>query len=274
MSDPIFLFDIAAYLHRAMYVVYGDTAATTPTTDDKFIAHACGMLANTMEKLDVKRMAVVRDSIVPSLRCAEYPAYKAERKAHYPVFAAQAPRFFEALKDVSVAVIERDAYEADDLIVTLLGQEAGARYVVVSSDKDLLGCLAFENVGYHDPMKGADVTRETFVERFGIQPRQLYDYLGLVGDTADGIPGVPGFGAKTAAKLLRDFNTLDEVYDPARVQALAEVVSKGQLAKLLAHQDVALLSRRLARPWIAKGLVLTGDGLDAPSPGIVRRACG
>jgi len=275
MADPIHLFDIAAYLHRAMYVVYGDNASTTPSTDETFIVHACGMLANTMEKLGVRRMAVVRDSVVPSKRCEEYPAYKADRKPHTPVFAAQSPRFFSALRDVSVAVVEAEAYEADDLIATLVGQERGTQYVVVSSDKDLLACLATERTSFYDPMKNVEVTREMFVARFGIQPSQMYDYTGLVGDTADGIPGVPGIGPKTAANLLRDFGTLDEVYDESRAQALAEAVPGAKtLDKLLAHKEDALLSRRLARPWICKGLTLTGDAFAAPPSSVVRRACG
>lgn len=272
MAAPIFLFDIAAYLHRAMYVVYGDKAAETSPDDRKFIEHACVMLANTMDKLDVRRMAVVCDSTEHSLRCDVYPKYKAERKPHTPVFAAQAPRFFDALRDVSVAVIERSRYEADDLIATLNGQEAGTQYVVVSSDKDLLACLG-DRTRYFDPMKAIEVTRADVVAKYGIQPGEMYDYIGLVGDTSDGIPGVPGIGPKTAASILRDFGTLDEVYNPTRAAALEEVISGKKLVKLLEHKENALMSRRLARPWACKDMVVTGAGLEAPSPGVVRGAC-
>jgi len=272
MAEPIYLFDISAYLHRAMYVVYGDKTAEMPPEDQKFIVHACGMLANTMEKLSVRRMAVVCDSTEHSLRCGVYPRYKAERKPHAAVFAAQSPKFFDALRDISVAVVERPRYEADDLIATLNGQDQHAPYVVVSSDKDLLACLG-ERTRYFDPMKGIEVTREDVVARFGIQPREMYDYIGLVGDTSDCIPGVPGIGPKTAAAILRDFGTLDEVYNPERAVALEEVVSGKKLTTLLAHKDDALLSRRLARPWVCKELVLTGDAFNAPPASAVRTAC-
>ena len=271
MGLPIYLFDIAAYLHRAMYVVYGDKTAETPPDDRRFIEHACGMLANTMEKLDVKRMAVVCDSTESSLRCAIYPQYKADRKPHTPVFAAQAPRFFDALRDISVAVVHVPCYEADDLIATLNGQEPNTPYVIVSSDKDLLGCLG-EWTRYFDPMKGIEVTREDVVAKFGIKPSEMYDYLGLVGDTSDGIPGVPSIGAKSAAAILHDFGTLDDLYDPQRATAFEESIGKAKRAKLLEHKGQAFLSRQLARPWLCKELVLTGDAFNAPPPSVVRSA--
>lgn len=272
MGLPIYLFDISAYLHRSMYVMYGDKAAETPATDRKFIVHACTALASTMEKLNVKRMAVVCDSTEHSLRCDRYPKYKADRKPHTPVFAAQMPVFFEALKDISVAVVERPRYEADDLIATLAGQEVTSDYVVVSSDKDLLGCLT-EHVKYYDPMKGIEVSRVDVSAKYGITPSMMYDYLALVGDAQDGIPGVPGIGPKTAAAILRDFGNIDEVYDPVRAGALADVVAGKKLQKLMEHKDDAFLSRELARPWICPDLKLTGDAFDAPPPGAVRGAC-
>src|ERR1041385_8074000 len=86
MTAPICVFDISAYLHRAMYVCYGDRVADTEPENTAFIRHACGMLANTMDTLGAQRVVVVCDSTEPSFRCDEYPAYKAERKEHYPVF--------------------------------------------------------------------------------------------------------------------------------------------------------------------------------------------
>lgn len=276
MSEPIHLIDVAAFLHRAMYVTYGDRASEVDPSDSRFTSQACAMLANLMERLNIRRMAVVRDSTEPSYRCDIFPAYKADRKPHTPVFAAQAPRFFDALCDVSVAVVGWPRFEADDLIASMIGQEQGARYVIVSSDKDMLANLAdpSERTSYYDPMKQVWVTRADVREKFGVDARQLYDYIGLVGDSSDGIPGVKSIGVKTAAKLLREFDSLDQLYE--RRQALVEHVGARQVAALDAGKDDAFLSRKLARPWLcsAPETHVTGAYLDAPAPEIVRKACG
>jgi DNA polymerase-1 len=274
VSTPIYLFDISAYLHRAMYVCYGDRCEDIEPSDTTFIRHAAGMLANTMQDLRVERMAVVCDSTEPSLRCDVFPEYKAERKAHYPVFATQAPRFYDALRDVSVAVMIAPRYEADDLIATMAGYP-GERYVVVSSDKDLLALVRDDrSVDFYDPMKAAWISAGDVRNKFGVDPGQLYDYIGLVGDTSDGIPGVPGFGPKTAAKLLREFDSLDEIYSLERREALSEFATQGQVKKLLAHQDDAFMSRKLASPWLPPKFTYKSAHFDAPAPGIIRKACG
>jgi DNA polymerase-1 len=291
MTAPIFLFDISAYLHRAMYVVHGDGAdgaATANPSNASFIRHACGMLANTMEGLGVQRMIVVCDSTEPSLRCDEYPAYKAERKPHYPVFTAQAPRFYDALREMSVAVLSEPRYEADDLIASVIrfacSDDPGG-YVIVSSDKDLLAYVDDGNdsgggrVRFYDPMKGIWIGPADVRAKFGIEPSQFYDYIGLVGDSADGIPGVKSFGAKTSAKLLREFDSLDEIFSDERRVALAEFCGKTKLATLLAYKDEAFMSRRLASPRICPTLLNDGDftaelSFEAPAPAIIRRACG
>src|SRR5689334_16060557 len=122
----VFLIDIAAYLHRAMHVVYGDSVASVPETDARFVDHACGMLAHT------------------------------------PVFAAQAPRFFEALCDLSVTVFQQPRYEADDLIASIV-QNTDESYTIVTHDKDLLALVNDKRkVCAHNPMSGA-VSRETDV---------------------------------------------------------------------------------------------------------------
>jgi len=272
MNPPVFLFDISAYLHRAMYVTYGDRVAEADPNDPSFIRHASGMLANTMERLDVKRMAIVCDSTEPSFRCDEYPAYKAERKPHYPVFSAQAPRFYNAMREVSVAVVAEPRYEADDLIASLVSRGVGD--IIVSSDKDLLAHVKDDNsVQFYDPMKSLWVTAADVRTKFGVDPSQLFDYAGLVGDPSDGIPGVEGFGPKTAAKLLREFDSLDEIYSPERRLALGEFCSKKQLATLIASQDMAFMSRRLASPRLLKSVDMDGGWFEAPTSAIVRKAC-
>ena len=268
---PVFLIDISAYLHRAMHVVYGDRTPTIAATDTSFIDHAAVMLANTMAKLSIKRMAVVCDSTEPSFRCDMYPEYKAERKPHTPVFAAQMPVFFDALKDLSVSVFDEPRYEADDLIATLAGQE-NVPYVIVSHDKDLLALVSdAKQVSAYNPMSDKWTREADVVEKFGVKPWQLYDYLGLLGDTADGIPGVAGIGAKTAAKLLTRFTNIEGIY--ADEAALKAEVTRAQFQSLIANKDNAFLSRMLACPIVCDEIALTGHGdLQAPESDFVRGA--
>jgi DNA polymerase-1 len=272
MTAPVYLIDISAYLHRAMHVVYGDRAASVVPTDTAFIDHACVMLANTMAKLRIERMAVVCDSKEPSFRCDFFPSYKAERKPHTAVFAAQAPRFFDALRDLDVTVFDEARYEADDIIATLAGMERGIPYTIVSHDKDLYALVNDEErICVYNPMTDVWTRTADVSKKFGVLPSQLYDYLGLIGDTADGIPGVDGVGAKTAAKLLSQFGTIDGVY--ASEDALRAAVTKSQFASLIANKDNAFLSRKLARPILCDEISLTGHGeLPVPESDFVRGA--
>jgi DNA polymerase-1 len=272
VTAPIYLIDISAYLHRAMHVVYGDRAPTVSPTDTSFIDHACVMLANTMEKLRVERMAVICDSTQPSFRCDFFPAYKAERKAHTPVFAAQMPRFFDALRDIDVTVYDESRYEADDLIATLAGEEEGIPYVIVSHDKDLLALVNDEaRISTYNPMTDSWTREADVFKKFEVKAPQLYDYLGLVGDTSDGIPGVEGIGPKTAAKLLARFDNIDDMY--ASESALQATVGKKQFESLLANKDNAIVSRKLARPVICDVVAISGHGdMDAPEADFVRGA--
>jgi DNA polymerase-1 len=272
VTAPIYLVDISAYLHRSMHVVYGDKAPNVQPTDTAFIDHACVMLANTMDKLRIERLAVVCDSTEHSFRCDYFPAYKAERKAHTPVFAAQAPRFFDALRDIDVTVFDEPRFEADDLIASIVGQEEGVPYTIITHDKDLFALVNDEKrIAAYNPMTDVWTRAAEVVKKFGVHPWQLYDYLGLVGDTADGIPGVDGVGAKTAAKLIERFSTIDDMYADETV--LRDAVGKKQFESLVANKDNAFLSRRLTKPISCDAITLTGHGdMDAPEADFVRGA--
>jgi DNA polymerase-1 len=273
--SSLFLFDISAYLHRAMHVAYGDRVADVNPSDSAFIMHACAMLANTMEQCNVQRMLLVLDSSLPSFRCDWYPAYKAERRAHYPVFTQQAPRFFDAMRRVGVKTLERDRYEADDLIAAM-ARSSGGGYndcTIVSSDKDLLMHVG-GSVRYYDPMKRKWFDVPDVCEKFlGLSPEQWPDYVGLVGDAGDGIPGVAGFGPKTAAKLLLKFDNLDEIYNPERRSDIAALLTTKQLTTLLSSEADAFMSRRLAAPVPCNINHEAIGNMTAPGWRAVRSAC-
>lgn len=272
-ENALFLFDVSAYLHRAMHIVYGDRVATVSEDDSTFIKHASVMVANTMRDLSVRRMVLVRDSTEPSWRCDDYPAYKSDRRAHYPVFEKQAPRFFDAMAAIHVATLEEDRYEADDLIASFILEGCGQPIAIVSSDKDLMMHVS-DTTRYFDPVKKKWISADMVSEKLeGLRPEQFTEFIALVGDKADGIPGVPGFGPKTAAKLLKHFHSIDGIYAQSDVE-LWKVISYKKIKALLRHKEDAFVSRRLATPDYFRDVEhrICGD-IDAPSHTAVRAAC-
>jgi len=171
-----------------------------------------------------------------------------------------------------VTVYDEPRYEADDLIATLAGEEGGIPYVIITHDKDLLAIVNDEaRIAAYNPMTEVWTREADVVKKFEVKSTQLYDYLGLLGDTSDGIPGVEGIGAKTAAKLLVRFGSIDAMY--ADEAALQSTVGKKQFESLIANKDKAFLSRRLAQPIVCDAIAITGHGdMDAPEADFVRGA--
>ncbi|MBA4377160.1 MAG: hypothetical protein C0395_00595 [Gemmatimonas sp.] len=175
-----------------------------------------------------------------------YPAYKANRKPMPPELAAQLPRLREVLSAWGVAVLEQDGFEADDLMGTLarLSADVAERVWFYTGDKDFQQLLD-ERTGMLKPgARGAEIVevgpREVQRE-FGVAPRTLVDVFALCGDSSDNIPGAPGIGIKTAAKLVAEAGSLDELYrDLGRPGVTARL-----RRILLENRDQVELSRRL-----------------------------
>ncbi len=196
-------------------------------------------------------LACCFDHSMTSFRTELFPSYKESRGTEPPPDLA--PQFAlcrEVATALGIPVFEKENYEADDVIATLcdglLARGAGA--VVVSADKDLAQ-LATEDgrVSLYDLQRDRVLDAKGVVERFGVTPGQIPDYLALLGDTIDDLPGVPGFGRKAAAAVLQAFETLDRV--PLDPEAWAGVPVRGakRLAAALAeHREQALRVRELA----------------------------
>lgn len=183
-----------------------------------------------------------------SFRNDFYPAYKAQRDASPPELDAQVDPALEATEALGVSTFIDERFEADDLIATVLDRTraSGARYVIVSSDKDLTQ-LVSDRVTLVDPARGLRFDGAAVEEKFGVRPDQITDFLGLAGDAVDNIPGVRGIGPKTAAQLLQRYGSLEGIYE--QVPALRESRSKSDktlAAKLEADVALAGMSKRLA----------------------------
>ena len=194
-------------------------------------------------------LAVAFDgSLTTSFRNELYPEYKAQRDLPPPELEAQLDDCRELAAALGAVTLIDRRYEADDLIATLCRQltRAGRRVVVVSSDKDLCQ-LVGDRVQLYDFARATRYDAARVMERFGVRPRQIPDYLALAGDPVDNIPGVRGIGKKTAVALLEEFADLEAIYGGLeRVSELPLRGARSVARRLEEGREEALLSRRLA----------------------------
>jgi len=204
------------------------------------------MLLRLLQDEQPTHIAVAFDVGKVTFRHNIYAAYKGTRQRTPSELSEQFPLVKEVLKAFQIPIVELPSFEADDLIGTLATRagNAGWSTLVVSGDKDLLQLVS--------PHVHAALTRKGITEvdyydeaavqaRFGLSPVQIIDLKGLMGDTSDNIPGVPGVGEKTAVKLLQSYPTVEEV-----LNHIADVSGVKLKERLEEHRDLALLSKQLA----------------------------
>ncbi|MRI58534.1 MAG: DNA polymerase I [Epsilonproteobacteria bacterium] len=170
------------------------------------------------------------DSEGPSFRSSIDPNYKAQRPEPPQDLKVQLPVAIEWIEKMGLSALSKEGFEADDIIasVTKCAKEAGVRVKIVSHDKDLYQLIEDDKVVIYDPIKRVEIDEEGAYKKFGVPASKIQDYLALVGDSSDNIPGVRGIGPKTAVKLLERFESLEGIYrhidevEPPRVRKLLE----------------------------------------------------
>ncbi len=169
--------------------------------------------------------------------------YKANRPPPPPELLKQLPVAIEWIKEMGFEQITCDGYEADDVIASIvdLAKQEGVKVRIVSHDKDLYQLIDDGKVVIYDPMKKVEIDEEKCIEKFGVKPSQVVDYLAIVGDSADNIPGVKGIGAKGASKLLKEFGTLEAIYEN-----LDKIGNERTKKLLIESKESAFLSQKLA----------------------------
>ena len=225
-------------------------------------------LLELIERTRATHLAVAFDAaLTTSFRNAIYPPYKANRELPPPDLEHQFLLCREVTEALGVKLLIDHTYEADDLIGSSLFslRAAGWRSVIVSADKDFGQLLGADDEQW-DWARNLRWGPKGVVEKLGVHPEQVADYLALTGDSVDNIPGVPGIGAKTAAALLVHFGSLDALLERADEVAFLRLRGAAGIArKLREHADDARLYRRLTR------IALDAPGATGPED-IARRA--
>ena len=237
----IYLVDGSGYIFRAYHALPPMTRADgTPVNA---VRGFCAMLQKLLDDTDAEALAVIFDAGSKTFRNELYPAYKAHRPDAPEDLVPQFPLVRDATRAFGRPAIEKDGFEADDLIATYarIGVETGHDVVIVSSDKDLMQ-LVRPGVTMLDPIKSRMIGEAEVREKFGVGPERVVDVQALAGDAADNVPGVPGIGIKTAAMLIAEYGDLDTLLARA-----GEIKQPKRRENLLAFADQARLSRELVR---------------------------
>lgn len=217
------------------------------------------MLMRILKEQEPTHLLVAFDAGKTTFRHQTYQEYKGGRQKTPPELSEQFPVLKELLDAFGIKHYQLDQYEADDIIGTLSkqGDQNGFDVSVISGDKDLLQ-LVTDNVTVYVTKKGISemeaYTPEHMMEKMGIAPKQIIDLKGLMGDNSDNIPGVPGVGEKTATKLLKQFHSLEGVYEH-----IDDVSGKKLKEKLTEHHEDALMSKQLATIDMSAPIVIGTD---------------
>ncbi len=261
MSKKMFLVDGSALYYRSYFAfvrnpLINSKGENTSTT--------FGFL-NTLLKLITREipdyLAIVFDTSVPTFRHEMYEKYKATRERMPDEMRAQYPRLISTLERLNFPMVEKDRYEADDIIGTLTTKYASDEMSVfiVSGDKDMAQLVNEHTVMYavgKGPKPPEILDTDGVMQKFQVRPDQIVDYLALMGDSSDNIPGVPKIGKVTAKNLLNAFDSLDGIYENI------DQIKKGIIKQnLITYKDDAYLSQKLATIEVNTPLDLTLDDL-------------
>ncbi len=204
------LVDGSYYLFRAYHAMPGFTNAENEPTGA--IYGVINMLRKLIRDEQPDYFAVVFDAKGKTFRNDLYPEYKANRPPAPPDLVAQIAPLHEIIRALGVPLLSIDNVEADDVIATLAAQaaQAGLKTLVSTGDKDLAQ-IVDDNIHLINTMSNTRYDRAAVIEKYGVAPERIVDYLALIGDTSDNVPGIPKVGPKTAVKWLAEYGTLDDI---------------------------------------------------------------
>ena len=246
-GDHLFLVDGSGYIFRAYHALPPLTRKTDGLPVGA-VSGFCNMLwkllkdaRNTDVGVVPTHFAVIFDYSSQTFRKEIYPEYKANRTAPPEDLIPQFGLIRQATRAFNLPCIEKEGFEADDLIATYarLAEAAGGDVTIVSSDKDLMQ-LVTPQVSMYDGMKDKQISIPEVIEKWGVPPEKMIDLQSLTGDSTDNVPGIPGIGPKTAAQLLEEFGDLDTLLARA-----SEIKQNKRRENIIAFADQTKIAREL-----------------------------
>lgn len=241
----LYLIDGMSVVFRA-YHAMSRSGLQSPSGEPTFAVFAfANILTTLLEKENPEHLAVVFDTREPTFRHEKYPEYKANRDEFPEDLEPQLERIKELIDYLKIPRIEKPGFEADDIIGTLADRASkqGIEVACLTNDKDYYQ-LINDNISIYKPGKNAGefdiISYEGVEEKFGVRPEQVIDVMALTGDSSDNIPGVKGIGPKTAGPLVKQFGSLENLYEH-----LEEIQKPAVKNKLEANKENAFLSKYL-----------------------------
>ncbi|MBI5491448.1 MAG: DNA polymerase I [Deltaproteobacteria bacterium] len=260
-KKTLFIIDGSSIIYRAFHAI-----PSTFTNSKGMPTNAVYGFTQSLRKIlnDFKpgHICIAFDVKGPSFRHGLFVEYKAERPPMPDLLSVQIPFIKRLVRAFDIPVLEMEGFEADDVIATLVKKfsSTGFSIAIITGDKDMYQ-LVDGNTVILDYLTGKEYGPEDVAGKFGVAPSEIRDLLGLAGDSTDNIPGVPGIGLKTAAKLLSKYHSLERVFE--NIQEISGDKLKRNLTE---YKDQALLSRELATLHPDVPLALDPDALKYTGP--------
>ncbi len=238
-NPPLLIIDGYGFVYRAYHV---QPPLTSPDGNPVGAIYGLtSMLIKLISEFQPKYAVLVLDSKGKNFRHDLFPEYKANRPAPPEDLLLQLPIVQEAARALNFCVLEKEGFEADDIIATLATTYSNLKReaIIISADKDLLQLMG-DKVKIYDPSKSKFITQDDVLAKFGVPPTKVREVQALMGDSSDNIPGVRGIGPKTAAELINNFGDLKTIYENL------EHIQKPRARELLSNnKSNALLSWQL-----------------------------
>jgi DNA polymerase-1 len=248
-KKTLYLLDGMALIYRAHFAFIRNPIVNSKGFNTSAVFGYTNTILDLIKNRNPTHLAVAFDTSAPTQRHVDYPAYKAQREEMPEDLRLSIPKVFEITKGFKIPSLVKDGYEADDLIGTVAKRyvKEGFDVYMVTPDKDFAQLVEPGIFMYKPGRQGSNVEIlgvEEVKEKYGLDsPEQVIDLLGLWGDSADNIPGVPGIGQKTGAKLLQQFGSIENIL------ANTDKLKGKQKENLDNFADQARLSRKLTTIW-------------------------
>jgi DNA polymerase-1 len=260
--SALYLIDVSALAFRSFYAFIKNPLKNSKGQETSAVFGFASHILRLLKDCDPTHIAFVKDLPKPTFRHEMYDDYKAHRKPMPEGLAAQLPVIDEFVSISGLRTVSREGYEADDVMATLALQaraQGMEKIYLVTRDKDMMQ-LVDDTIVLFELGKAGDGNLVTGVDgvkaKMGVGPEQIVDYLSLIGDSSDNVPGVPKIGPKGACELLATYGTLERIYEN-----VGSISKKGTRENLIAGKDLAFLSKRLVTLDTQVALPITVEDL-------------